>query len=180
MILTTSDQVVTEPTEVDFVLVHGVDAIGTEDGQILPQSLEELLARLDQLAKLETVPPMIVANPDYVTVNGDALATMPGTLGLHYKKRGGEVVWMGKPGRIIYDYTLDRAQLSPEEVIAIGDSLEHDIRGAKEMDIASIFVCGGIHAREIYKRGGVSSWALEALYEKHELWPDSYMEYFRL
>ena len=39
--------------------------------------------------------------------------------------------------------------MGPEEAIAVGDSLEHDIAGAGGAGCQSIFVCGGIHAEEL-------------------------------
>ena len=36
---------------------------------------------------------------------------------------------MGKPDPVIYDVALDMLQLPKESVLAIGDSLQHDIQG---------------------------------------------------
>ena len=37
----------------------------------------------------------------------------------------------------------------PEETIGVGDSLEHDIRGATRAGLSSVFVTNGIHASEL-------------------------------
>ena len=44
----------------------------------------------------------------------------------------GVVCLMGKPDRVIYDRVLEMtgSEASPEEAIAVGDSLEHDVAGA--------------------------------------------------
>jgi ribonucleotide monophosphatase NagD (HAD superfamily) len=66
----------------------------------------------------------------------------------------GAVRLMGKPDRIIYDRVLEMTGLedTPEEAIAVGDSLEHDVAGANEAGVESVFVCGGIHAKELGMR----------------------------
>lgn len=175
-------QIVTDIKDVDFVLVHGIDAL-TVDPHSPPVSktYEELVSKLNELRKLDSFPPMIVANPDFVTLDGAEFhQKMPGTLGRLYERMGGEVIWMGKPGKLIYDYVLQEMQLKPEEIIAIGDSVEHDIKGATENGIDSIFITGGIHAKEVENEdgNGVSRSALEKLFEKHQMYPKYYMESF--
>lgn len=39
---------------------------------------------------------------------------------------------MGKPDPIIYNVALDMLQLPKESIVAIGDSLQHDIQGMYE------------------------------------------------
>lgn len=56
---------------------------------------------------------------------------------------------MGKPAPVIYQEALAMLQLPADEVVAIGDSLEHDIGGAAAAGIASVFVLGGIHADDV-------------------------------
>ncbi len=60
-----------------------------------------------------------------------------------------QVHLMGKPAPIIYDSARQQLGLAPSEVIAIGDSLEHDVAGAAAAGIDSLFVGGGIHAGEL-------------------------------
>ena len=74
---------------------------------------------------------------------------MPGTLARHYAAAGGEVVLMGKPAPVIYAAALEMLQLPAHQVIAVGDSLEHDIGGAAAAGVASCFVLGGIHADDV-------------------------------
>ena len=40
---------------------------------------------------------------------------------------------MGKPVPIIYNVALDMLQLPTESIVAIGDSLQHDIQGMKTL-----------------------------------------------
>jgi len=39
--------------------------------------------------------------------------------------------------------------LRPSEIVAVGDSVEHDVRGANGMEIDCCFVTSGIHADEL-------------------------------
>ncbi len=56
-------------------------------------------------------------------------------------------------------------------IVAVGDSLPHDVQGAIRADIASIFVAGGVHSRELgVEQGGggiPSDEAYSAAFSKH-------------
>jgi beta-phosphoglucomutase-like phosphatase (HAD superfamily) len=75
---------------------------------------------------------------------------MPGTLARHYAAAGGEVVLMGKPAAVIYEGALELLGLPAAEVVAVGDSLEHDIGGAQAAGVDSVFVLGGIHRGDVH------------------------------
>lgn len=55
---------------------------------------------------------------------------------------------MGKPDPIIYRLALDDLALQINDIIAVGDSLEHDVAGAHAQAIDSLFIAGGIHAQD--------------------------------
>lgn len=140
--------VVMQPENCDFILAHGTETLGDRH-----MSLDEFEAVLRRVAaeseQRGKAIPMIVANPDIVTVAGGGLAKMPGYLAAVYASLGGEVHLMGKPAPIIYEAACRDLGLSKEEVVAIGDSLEHDIAGAGTQSIASAFIVGGIHAQDV-------------------------------
>ncbi|KZV20319.1 hypothetical protein F511_17890 [Dorcoceras hygrometricum] len=150
-------RVVDTVEEAELVLAHGTEALGLPSGAALPRTLEELENILEKCAAKKI--PMVVANPDFVTVEVRALRVMPGTesyvniplgtLGAKYEKLGGEVMWMGKPGKIIYDSAMSLIGVDAADCIAVGDSLHHDIKGANSAGISSAFVTGGIHATEL-------------------------------
>ncbi|XP_010523324.1 PREDICTED: uncharacterized protein LOC104801693 [Tarenaya hassleriana] len=152
-------EVVENVEEADFVLVHGTEAMGLPSGTVSPMPLEELEKILEKTAARGI--PMIVANPDYVTVEARVFHIMPGTLGAKYQELGGEVKWMGKPGKIIYESAVEIAGIDASESIAVGDSLHHDVKGANASGIQSIFITGGIHIEEL----GLSSFAETASIE---------------
>lgn len=140
-------QVVNNVDDAEFILAHGTEALGSPSGDPIPKSLEELEHVL--MLGLEKRLPMVVANPDYVTVEARDLHVMPGTLAAKYESLGGEVKWMGKPDKVIYTSAMSLAGVDAHECIMVGDSLHHDIKGANASGIASAFITGGIHADEL-------------------------------
>ncbi|KAL9237528.1 hypothetical protein vseg_012064 [Gypsophila vaccaria] len=140
-------KVVDNVEEADFILAHGTEALGLSSGSVVPKQLEELEKILEQCVERKI--PMVVANPDFVTVEARALRVMPGTLAVKYEKLGGEVKWMGKPGKVMYESAMAMAGVDASECIAVGDSLHHDIKGANAAGTQSIFITGGIHASEL-------------------------------
>ncbi|CAK9166348.1 unnamed protein product [Ilex paraguariensis] len=61
--------------EAEFVLAHGTEALGLSSGAAVPMKLEDLEKILEQCAAKRI--PMVVANPDFVTVEARALRVMP-------------------------------------------------------------------------------------------------------
>jgi putative hydrolase of the HAD superfamily len=49
-------------------------------------------------------------------------------------------VEVGKPAREIFEHALDRLQVSPQEAVMVGDSLEGDIRGAARVGLRTVWV----------------------------------------
>ncbi|GIL93699.1 hypothetical protein Vretimale_20 [Volvox reticuliferus] len=147
-------QVVADPRDADFFLAHGTEALSLPGGGLEERPLEDLKALLrgaaEEAVRTGTAPPpLVVANPDVVTVDGDDLVDMPGSLAAAYSSAGGPVVLMGKPSPLIYSACGEILGLAPAEMLAVGDSLEHDVAGALSAGVDSLFVAGGIHAREL-------------------------------
>ncbi|KAJ6817506.1 uncharacterized protein M6B38_410210 [Iris pallida] len=165
-------QTVDNVDDANFILAHGTEALGVPFGDAVPKSLEDLKQILELCAKRKI--PMVVANPDYVTVEARALRVMPGTLAAAYEKLGGEVKWMGKPDKVIYRSAMAMAGVGAHDCIAVGDSLHHDILGANVAGIESAFVTGGIHATDL----GLNAFgeiadltAVEDLASKYDAYP---------
>jgi HAD superfamily hydrolase (TIGR01459 family) len=92
--------------------------------------------------------PLLVANPDFVTVAPDgSLQLCPGSLARAYEEMGGTVYWHGKPTPGIYQ--MCRAVGGDGKAIGIGDSLHHDIAGAAGAGMASLLITQGIHKDEL-------------------------------
>ncbi|XP_057748828.1 uncharacterized protein LOC130967824 [Arachis stenosperma] len=165
-------QVVENVEDAEFVLAHGTEALGSPHGDAHSMKLEDLEKILELCASKGI--PMVVANPDYVTVEARDLRVMPGTLAAKYEKLGGEVKWMGKPGEIIYKAAMAMAGTHVSECIAVGDSLHHDIKGANAAGIESVFITGGIHATELGLDGFgevADSSSVQALATKYDAFP---------
>ncbi len=94
--------------------------------------------------------PMVCGNPDIARV--DAAGNRyeaPGQLGRAYAAMGGSVRYHGKPQRRIYRTALRLLGLAEHAVLAIGDSLEHDVAGAAGSGIDAAFVAGGVHRNDV-------------------------------
>ncbi|XP_042517214.1 uncharacterized protein LOC122091379 isoform X4 [Macadamia integrifolia] len=172
-------QVVENAEIADFVLIHGTEALGLSSGATLPMKLENLEKILERCAAKKL--PMVVANPDYVTVEARALRVMPGMLAAKYEQLGGEVKWMGKPDKVIYEAAMALTGVDASDCIAVGDSLHHDIKGANFTGIQSAFITGGIHANEL----GLDSFGevadptcVQALASKYDAYPSYVLSAF--
>lgn len=94
--------------------------------------------------------PFLCANPDFETVttsvSGNNIFCM-GTIAELYKNMGGTTFILGKPNIDIYnESTKNINNLSKSRVLAIGDSLHHDIKGALNFGIDSLLITStGIH-----------------------------------
>jgi HAD superfamily hydrolase (TIGR01459 family) len=106
---------------------------------------------------------MICANPDIVVERGDRLIYCAGALADAYAAQGGEVYYAGKPHRPLYDMALaetDKARrvralagaARRDRVLAIGDSVRTDVKGAHDLGVDCLFVTAGIHAEELGHR----------------------------
>ena len=137
---------VTDPELADFVLAHGMEAVSGGSAQpALQVSLEDLRSLLRVAARRRL--PLIIANPDLVTVDTTKLVPMPGMCGVWYSEFDGPpAILMGKPAAVIYDAAK---QFCCGRVLAVGDSLAHDIAGAQGAGIDSLFIANGIHAKDL-------------------------------
>jgi len=93
---------------------------------------------------------LVCANPDVKGVSPNGLIHAPGALAADYEAGGGAVVYIGKPHPLIYRHVLrNLAPLPAGHVLAVGDSLSHDIAGAQGVGVAAALVIEGIHHEEL-------------------------------
>ena len=99
--------------------------------------------------------PMFCANPDFETVekvNKKNIFCM-GTIAQLYQEMGGKVIILGKPFQEIYhEATKCLNSYKKSQMVAVGDSLFHDIMGAKQFGIDSVLITSGIHANYFSKK----------------------------
>ena len=96
---------------------------------------------------------LLCANPDIVVDRGETREWCAGALARLYTEMGGESLYFGKPHPPIYDLSRRRlAAIKPgipdDALLAIGDGILTDIRGAMGEDIDSLFISGGLAAME--------------------------------
>ena len=92
---------------------------------------------------------MVCANPDLARLTPAGIIEAPGVLARRSEALGGNVYYHGKPYPPIYDACLAALACPPEKVLAIGDSIEHDVVGASRAGLRSALIPGGVHAREL-------------------------------
>ncbi|WP_416899679.1 MAG: TIGR01459 family HAD-type hydrolase [Minwuia sp.] len=147
----------------DFILCAGLNDDQTE-------SVDDYRERLE-LAKAGGKP-LVCANPDYEVMRGDDMLPCAGALALAYQQMGGETHWFGKPYAVAYDYCETvLGGIDPSRILAVGDTLRTDIRGATDAGIDAVLVTGGIHAREVMRTGEIDRAALDRICAEAGLTP---------
>ena len=150
------------PESADYVVCSGLFDDTTET----PESYRDLLASLRARARF-----MVCANPDIVVERGDALVYCAGALADAYAALGGEVLYCGKPHAPIYELALATTETlrdgrTPDHgrVLAIGDSVRTDLKGAAAFGLDCMFVTSGIHVEEYGSRDAPDLAALNAMF----------------
>lgn len=93
--------------------------------------------------------PCICTNPDIHKLHNGATLPGAGSIARIYESMGGMVIWLGKPHPEIYEHALRLAGITdPRRVVCVGDSIEHDILGAKTSGLDSVLVRTGILSKE--------------------------------
>ena len=93
---------------------------------------------------------MICTNPDLIVDRGETREFCAGSVAMVFEKMGGKVVYFGKPFPEVYNQSIDK---NKKKVLAIGDNLNTDIKGANNMNYDSMIIVNGIHKEEIQKDG---------------------------
>lgn len=128
---------VTRSDEADLVIISGSEA--------------ERIALDDYRRALEPAAanriPCVCTNPDIHKLAGGRNAPGAGAIAKIYEELGGRVQWIGKPRPDIYDHAMSVwGKPDPTKIVCIGDSIEHDIKGATNAGLASVLVRTGILA----------------------------------
>lgn len=137
------------PQTADYVVCSGLKDDESETPDDYRPLLESLLAR-----KLF----MVCGNPDVVVERGSTLVYCAGAIADIYASMGGEVLYAGKPYPPIYEMALAKAEsaeghkIAASRVLAVGDSVRTDLKGAHAMGLDFLFVTSGIHAEELGSR----------------------------
>ncbi len=113
-----------------------------------PMLAQMLMRRLD----------FVCANPDIVVHVGPKLMYCAGAIAGRYETAGGKVIQGGKPYPPIYTRAFGMAAalgrpIERSRVLAIGDAMQTDIKGAIGHSLDSLFIASGIHQEQLLKSG---------------------------
>ncbi|MER2604537.1 MAG: TIGR01459 family HAD-type hydrolase [Siculibacillus sp.] len=131
--------------EAELVVVTGL----ADDVTETPDDYRDRLAALARRRL-----PLVCANPDIVVERGDQRVWCAGALARVYKELGGEIFLIGKPYAPVYEEarlrlsTMFAKPFAQIRVLAIGDGLATDVRGAYGQKLDVLLVTGGIHAAD--------------------------------
>jgi HAD superfamily hydrolase (TIGR01450 family) len=124
--------------------------------------------------------PMICANPDLVVERGHRIIPCAGAMAAYYNQLGGQTRIAGKPHRPIYDEVLSvarkvRGDVPMNRILAIGDGMPTDVRGALDYGLDLLYISGGIHAKEYTLSGETDAAILTAYLEREKAAPKWWM-----
>ena len=141
----------------------------------------------DPLADLQEMQPQLLfakskglkllcANPDIVVDRGNTREWCAGALAKLYTEIGGESLYFGKPHSPIYDLarlrlnTLGKS-IPDSRILCVGDGVLTDIDGALGEELDSLFITGGLAARETKTVDQPEPQALEAYLTQEMMQP---------
>jgi len=155
--------------DVRFAPLEAADYVvcsGLEDDEV--EAPEDYRARLEAMLARKLF--MVCGNPDVVVERGSTLVYCAGAIADLYASIGGDVLYAGKPYRPIYEMALAKAELAAgrtiplNRVLAVGDSVRTDLKGARAFGVDFLFVTSGIHAVELGSREQPDNGALMATF----------------
>lgn len=115
---------------------------------------------LDALARRKR--PMLCANPDITVDRGGQIIYCAGALAKLYQELGGAVTYAGKPHGAVYTTARTRLggmagrNIDDARILAIGDGVYTDIKGAAAHGIASLYVASRIYLTEPFSAASVT------------------------
>ncbi len=148
-----------DEADTQTVVVTGLN----NDDVETPEDYAELLARL----KARGIP-MICANPDIMVERGDHMIWCGGALARDYAAIGGATSIAGKPHHLIYEAAhrianqLTGYTLAKSDILAIGDGLFTDIKGATGYGVDALYIAAGVHVHEYSNHGVINETAMQA------------------
>ena len=144
-----------DPVEINQVALEDAEGIVCT-GPFDPLADPAILRPQLLLAKQKGLK-LLCANPDIVVDRGDIREWCAGAVAALYTEMGGESLYFGKPHPLIYDLARRKlsalgAEVANSDILAIGDGIHTDVKGAIGEDIDSLFITGGLAAQETHTR----------------------------
>ena len=127
---------------------------------------------------------LLCANPDIVVDRGETREWCAGALAELYTEMGGTSLYFGKPWPPIYDLARHRLaalgrDIDDSRILAIGDGVGTDVKGALGEDIDCLFISGGLAAEETQPDTDPNPAALDAYLATHQMDPAFTIGYLR-
>ena len=124
--------------------------------------------------------PMICANPDLVVERGERMIPCAGAMAALYRELGGETSIAGKPHTPIYKAAIAKAEtlrgpVAQSRILAVGDGMPTDVRGAIDFGLELLYVSSGIHGHAYMREGKTDVEALETFLRDHGAAPRWWM-----
>ncbi|MBV2143079.1 TIGR01459 family HAD-type hydrolase [Falsochrobactrum sp. TDYN1] len=158
----------------DVELVEEFEASGVvctglyDDETETPEDYAELLQRLRSRNL-----PFICANPDIMVERGSRLVWCAGALARDYGQLGGRMLIAGKPHRPIYEAASKAVEeirgqsVERNRILAIGDGVLTDVKGAADYGADVLYISGGVHAADYAADGEVDLAKMDVFLQKH-------------
>lgn len=165
----------------------GVTLVSSEEAEIIvcagffddeTETVEDYRVTLEAMVKRKL--PFICANPDLVVERGHRLIPCAGAIAKLYTEMGGETRISGKPYVPIYRASLAEAKgvrgtLDLARVVAVGDGMPTDVKGAQDFGLDVLYIGAGIHAAEYMANDKTDETKLAAFLKKEGATPKWWM-----
>jgi HAD superfamily hydrolase (TIGR01459 family) len=156
---------VSSAKEADFALATGFDDDSSTIEDKLPQIKDATAHNL----------PLLCVNPDLIVVRqSGSEALCAGAIAQEYKKRSGKVIYYGKPFEAVYKIVCEIFNSDDNaKILAIGDSMGTDIKGAINFKIDCALVTSGILSNQLGTKYGevADQKKVEKICQDYQLFP---------
>lgn len=125
--------------------------------------------------------PFICANPDIQVLYGEQILYCAGALAKLYSSMGGKTLIAGKPHSAIYDLAFSKlsGKIEKKDILAIGDGLVTDIKGAINYGIDAIYVLDGVNKQHLMVGQNFDDNMVQQYMQQHNFDPLGYMDQLR-
>ena len=137
-------------TDAELIIFNGLPSGATET---------DIVQHLDKALRKGI--PLVCTNPDEFALEGTRSYRATGSFARDYQLKGGKVTFIGKPFPLIFEITKAKfPDVDTARAIYIGDSLEHDVKGAAHIGIKSVWLLNGVHRGEFDGVAGDTKWGI--------------------
>jgi HAD superfamily hydrolase (TIGR01459 family) len=127
----------------DFILCTGLFDEDDPDFS-KPQLHEKNLDYYKNFLNKHISKKLVCTNPDLIVHRGNKEEYCAGYIAKIFEELGGKAIYYGKPHKEIYGMCFK----PNEKVLAIGDNLRTDIKGANNLNKDCLFISNGVHRNE--------------------------------